>query len=602
MTEVQEAVEELEKYDQWVAHDQRKVPYGADGKRAKSNEKGTWLPYLDAVVLCASGSNLEGEKLTGIGFEVAEEDPFTFVDLDGCRDPVTCEVTEEASRIIQQLDSYTEISPSGRGLHVWIRGRSPGSRKRFTKGLEIYSDGQYATWTGEHLRDTPTIINHRQQELEQLYHSACQPDDSDEEHRDHEHSAVDVPDDLIVEAAVRASSNGKFERLYNEGDTSDYPSPSEADLALASLLAFHTVDTAQIERIMRSSALYRQKWDKNREYLPRTVKKAVANRSAATQPRPKRRWTGKTMNELRTNPALLVQPVRVSRWLAHRGEVTLLSGREKDGKSTLAASDAKGALEQGFRVFWISAEEDANRIVSRFNDLAVDGDRLIIGDGWPSNWEDIEAAVIEQKPDVVYFDTLSSLVASVEKEIPENGQGEKWQALMLRFKRLAQSLNAGVVVLAHANRSKGEYRGSTGIGAGVDSIVEMRPTEKDDKVRKLIIKSRWERETCTVRYEGPHHGYMDASSPLKIDQARTFLRDKLRNGPVPKKECESGAKAQGISDHTLRRAFEAESGQAEMQRGKGGSFEQSMWSLSKLRVPASQNRIEQALGNTRSEK
>ena len=72
------------------------------------------------------------------------------VDLDACRDPETGAMTAEAHAMILALSSYTEISPSGTGVHILLRGRLlPGRRRQ--GHVEIYADGRYFTVTGQHV-------------------------------------------------------------------------------------------------------------------------------------------------------------------------------------------------------------------------------------------------------------------------------------------------------------------------------------------------------------------------------------------------------------------------------------------------------------------
>jgi putative DNA primase/helicase len=74
-----------------------------------------------------------------------------------------------ADEIIQELDSYTEVTPSQKGVRVWTEGRlSPwrnpkdgfGVHKK--GGLEVYSRNRFFTVTGNHVAGTPRNINHRQ--------------------------------------------------------------------------------------------------------------------------------------------------------------------------------------------------------------------------------------------------------------------------------------------------------------------------------------------------------------------------------------------------------------------------------------------------------
>lgn len=95
---------------------------------------------------------------------------------------------------------------------------------------------------------------------------------------------LDETDDKLLARAFEAANGDKLRRLWN-GDTTDYPSASEADLALASLLAFWSgPDAMRLETLMRSSGLAREKWDTRRysggqTYLEAVVTKALSGRT-----------------------------------------------------------------------------------------------------------------------------------------------------------------------------------------------------------------------------------------------------------------------------------------------------------------------------------
>src|SRR5918998_310196 len=129
-----------------------KVPYSpTTGQRASSTDSDTWSGYQEAVRACKE------HGYGGIGFVFTKEDDLCGVDLDGCLDPETGELEGWAQEIIEELDSYTEISPSGTGVHVLVRARLPEGRNR--KGrFEAYDRGRYFTVTGHHLAGTPRGI------------------------------------------------------------------------------------------------------------------------------------------------------------------------------------------------------------------------------------------------------------------------------------------------------------------------------------------------------------------------------------------------------------------------------------------------------------
>jgi putative DNA primase/helicase len=97
-----------------------KIPYNpVTGEKAKANEPTTWTAYESCVAAAERG------EYAGIGFEFAP--PYVGVDLDHCRDADTGEIEDWAQEIIAHLNSYTEASPSGTGVHIIIRGSLPGS-------------------------------------------------------------------------------------------------------------------------------------------------------------------------------------------------------------------------------------------------------------------------------------------------------------------------------------------------------------------------------------------------------------------------------------------------------------------------------------------
>ena len=84
----------------------------------------------------------------------------------------------------------------------------------------------------------------------------------------------ELTDEEVIRLAGRARNSAKFEALYR-GDTSGYNSPSEADQALISLLAFYTQDSEQLDRLYRQSGLCRSKWLDRSDYRNRTIEQAL---------------------------------------------------------------------------------------------------------------------------------------------------------------------------------------------------------------------------------------------------------------------------------------------------------------------------------------
>jgi putative DNA primase/helicase len=141
---------ELKTRPQWVgwryeARDGKptKVPYDArTGRRADTTDLLTWCPFEEAL------DALEHGRFDGIGFVLSSGDSYTGVDLDECREPETGEIAEWAVEIIERLDGYTEVSPSGTGVHVIVQGKAPNSKRG---RVEAYSERRFFTITGQAL-------------------------------------------------------------------------------------------------------------------------------------------------------------------------------------------------------------------------------------------------------------------------------------------------------------------------------------------------------------------------------------------------------------------------------------------------------------------
>jgi hypothetical protein len=132
-------------------------------RNASSTNPETWRTFGK----CRAMFEKRPDLYDGIGRVFAAEDPFAGIDLDGCRDLETGDLSPRGTQIVQMLDSYTEISPSKTGVKVWVRAALPAGRRK-KPGLEVYDRGRYFTMTGWHLESTPRTVEPRQGEIEAL--------------------------------------------------------------------------------------------------------------------------------------------------------------------------------------------------------------------------------------------------------------------------------------------------------------------------------------------------------------------------------------------------------------------------------------------------
>src|ERR687894_488035 len=77
------------------------------------------------------------------------------VELDDC---ITDdgEIESWAAEIVEQLDSYTERSPSETGAHIFVKAKLNGSRRR-SGGFEVYDERRFFCMTGESLGARETV-------------------------------------------------------------------------------------------------------------------------------------------------------------------------------------------------------------------------------------------------------------------------------------------------------------------------------------------------------------------------------------------------------------------------------------------------------------
>src|SRR4051812_39857494 len=248
MKEQYEAIpRDLRDLPQWVLYRVQarngkttKIPYqpGHASRRASSTDPQTWGTFEQALAARERGRG------DGIGFVFTPDDPFTGIDLDNClRGGV---LDERARPIVTQLNTYTEKSPSGYGLHALGRGQVGGGRRTsktpWGGELEIYDRARYFTVTGDRFTGTPAAISDVTGPLAELM-AELLPDLAVANGNGNGHAPLVLPERLddrdLLEKAFAASNGPKFQALW-QGDTGAYTSQSEAELALCSMLAFWT--------------------------------------------------------------------------------------------------------------------------------------------------------------------------------------------------------------------------------------------------------------------------------------------------------------------------------------------------------------------------
>lgn len=262
---------ELKIHKQWVNwnYEQReegkkptKVPYSPRTKFQVSVMDAThWGTFDEAL-------NNVGNGFDGIGFVLTAKDPYCIVDLDQARD---AEEYDLVNRTFMGLKSYTEVSPSGTGLHVVMKAQLGRGRKKHP--IEVYDRARFITFTGNVHWNLP--IDYRQQEVENVV--AQLPSDTIVLGHHDGTAAPSGTDREVWDKAASASNGQKFKDLWNGDFTLHYSSQSEADFALVDILAFYTQNAEQIARLFRQSGLGQRDKAQRADYIDRMVLRSFDN-------------------------------------------------------------------------------------------------------------------------------------------------------------------------------------------------------------------------------------------------------------------------------------------------------------------------------------
>lgn len=289
--------------------------------KADKTEPANWATFEEAQAA------LERGVVDAIGYVFTEDDPFFCVDLDDIVDPETGEIDATAAEVIHALDTYREFSCSRKGIHAIGVGRKPEwaqcKTTRLGFGIELYDNKRFVVITGHQIgvTDEPKEC---QEQLDALCRklwlgaskfggAAKKPPNT---------APVDLEDAVLLERARTSRSGPKFHKLYDLGDTSGYPSHSDADYALLNALIFWTAgDRDRIIDLFEASALYRQK-QKHRGYVALSVDNALATyKGSFYQPKDVRKARKQARKQEAPDPLtpylrLMLNP---SAWAGRRG-------------------------------------------------------------------------------------------------------------------------------------------------------------------------------------------------------------------------------------------------------------------------------------------
>lgn len=264
---------ELKELHQWVCfklvYSEKKKKYDKipkdpnTGYNAKCNDSKTWSDFETAAKAVTK------YRFDGVGIQLTNE--IIGIDLDNVIENEN--LTAEARNIVDTMQSYTEYSPSGNGLHILCKGKMSEKGKR--KGnIEMYSEGRFFTVTGNVFEGKNNLEERTEQTkiiLEKYLKS-----ETEKQEKEPKLNSFNLSDEDIITKALNAKNGSKFQDLW-AGNLAGNKSDSEADQALCNILAFYCgANFNKIDRLFCKSGLYRKKWDRM-DYKNLTINKAISS-------------------------------------------------------------------------------------------------------------------------------------------------------------------------------------------------------------------------------------------------------------------------------------------------------------------------------------
>jgi hypothetical protein len=510
---------ELRQWAQWVVYRYPdKAPRKTNGELAEIDNPATWTTYEAAKA--AVGTN----GIDGIGFVLTAECGLTCVDLDATDDAA---IQARQTQIYSELfpTAYAERSPSGKGVHLWMRGHV-ASRK--ASKIEVYSAGRYMTITGDVVAGRNLPLPDAQENLIDLI--AALDRISGKTAASPTYDFPELRTDDEVRGLVLADAKGAA--LWHAKPTDwkpvqsspaiaayGYPSQSEADAALAQVIATRSGNRAQTRRLWLESGLAQRAKAKRIGYqlgtmeveyspvLPLSTLEAIDRQWQQFQEKqrnPRSRIIAGIADIPRLSDYGDVQTDYIVPGLIVANAITLLTGAAGGGKSTVTSVLAEaistggeflGRKCQSREVLYLDRENPLGVVKNRFRNFNLSEANArfhyfgqFTGSEVPQPSEPwiIEWAQSLDTPPVIIVDGFTAFLDGGNETKPEITR--PW------FNSLKPLVKAGCAVIVFHHTGKGEstkpYRGGTDIIAAIDNGFMLESTYDDEgKFDELVLTS-----------------------------------------------------------------------------------------------------------------
>lgn len=262
--EIPEGIKELPQWVLWRAEwdskqqQYKKVPYSYDGNYAKSTTSDTWTIFRDINTIYE-----QNDKYDGIGFVLSENDDYVVLDIDNAIDE-NGQINSDLALDMTEI-TYCEKSPSGTGLHCFLKGKLPEERKkkRTDLDIELYDTKRFMTVTGDSIGQSEMCDD--QSVLDNLVERYFKTEKIQEIITSDPNHKSELSDEEVINLMLKSKQKSKISDLLQGNYEKYFESPSEAVQSLLHYLAFYTCkDKQQMESIFLNYNNLTDKWDTKR--------------------------------------------------------------------------------------------------------------------------------------------------------------------------------------------------------------------------------------------------------------------------------------------------------------------------------------------------
>lgn len=584
-----------------------KIPKDVNtGNNASADDPSTWTTFDAAVAEYKAYS----AQLNGIGRMFDGSDHVMGIDFDDCLDERGYTIPgHAAAQWLYRLNSYSEVSPSGRGVKVWVHathdlGGKTG-RRDSKQGVEIYSKQRFFTVTGAQLKKYSGKVEQRQDVVDALYKSIFST------------KLLDTPpvgigtglsDDETIKRAGAAKNGEKFKALWDGNWEETHGSQSEADSALCHMLWFWSGGNREtVRRMFGQSALgQRDKWQDRSDYQNSTLDAAC---KGDTYKGAQANTTVTIGLEMHTIGELLARPATITDWVWQDrlapGSVNFAGGKKYAGKSTVARNltiavsrgePFLGKPTKKGSVLYLALEEPEQHVIEDFRALgatAADDIRIV----YMGDILNTAVTIREFKPALVIVDTMARLT---KVKSSDNGYEGYYNALG-PFIELANENKTCFLFLHHAAKAEKElidsFIGSTAIVAVASALILVR--KKEGRYTIETEQRMGENLSETTLIFDPETKHLKLGGTCKeIDLEKIELQILVAVGSEEVTEEEIFKRIEGRTLHK-REAIRRLCSKGKLhRRGTGKRGEPYKYSFLVLVVPGSrQGNRERAMGN-----